>query len=177
MGLRGWLGGLLGDAPVYVRLQHDRIRLRHAATGREIDEKPVLAVSTTVPRTILGAGRTAAEQAALTRSAWELVNGFDHPRLLLADFQVAERTLRHFLRQLLGSRLLPPSPVLVMHPLERLEGGITPIEVRAMRELAAGAGAREALVWTGPELTDAELSEGTFRGRPELQAGRSRWEG
>jgi len=172
VGLEQWLGRLIGDAPVYVRLRHDHIRLRHAGSGREIEDVPVLAVSTATPRTILGAGREAAQQAALTRSAWELLNGFDHPRLLLA-----ERTLRHFLRQLLGSRLLPLSPVLVMHPLERLEGGIAPIEVRALQELAAGAGAREALVWTGPELTDAELCEGTFRGRPELQAGRSRWEG
>lgn len=106
MGLKTWLGGLFGDAPVYVRLRHDcirlrhdRIRLRHAGSGREIEDAPVLAVSTATPRTILGAGREAAQQAALSRSPWELVNGFDHPRLLLADFLVAERTLRHFLRQ------------------------------------------------------------------------------
>jgi len=97
---------LLGDAPVYVRL-------RHAGSGRKIEDAPVLAVSTATPRTILGAGREAAHQAALSRSPPELVYGFDHPRLLLVDFLVAERTLR----QLLGS--LPP-PALVAVPADVL---------------------------------------------------------
>ena len=49
-----------------------------------------------------------------------------------------------------------------MHPLEKTEGGLTQIEVRALQELAAGAGAIEAHVWQGRELMDYELESRKF---------------
>ena len=39
-----------------------------------------------------------------------------------------------------------------MHPMEKLEGGLTDIEKTAFKDLALGAGARNAIVYTGSEL-------------------------
>ena len=80
---------------------------------------------------------------------------FSHERTLLANFTNADRLMKQGLSQL--KSFLPP--VVVVHPLERLEGGLTQIEERAYQELAVGAGAGKAIVWTGHELNDAEVSE------------------
>ena len=37
--------------------------------------------------------------------------------------------------------------------MERLEGGITDIELRVFKELAYGAGARDVVVYVGPTIS------------------------
>lgn len=39
------------------------------------------------------------------------------------------------------------------------EGGLSGIELRAIRELAFGAGARKVVIWEGKTLTDNEVIE------------------
>jgi len=38
-----------------------------------------------------------------------------------------------------------------------IEGGLSQVEERVLRELAAGAGARKVFVWVGHELSDQEV--------------------
>ena len=47
------------------------------------------------------------------------------------------------MREVLGRKLFSMSPIIVVHPMEKIEGGLTGIEHRAFRELALGAGAPE----------------------------------
>ena len=47
---------------------------------------------------------------------------------------------------------------IVIHPMERIEGGLSQIEERALRELAIGAGASRVAVWVGDALTDEEVA-------------------
>ena len=49
-------------------------------------------------------------------------------------------------------KFLRPSPTVIIHPMEKLEGGLTMIEDRAFRELALSAGAREAVLYLGEPL-------------------------
>lgn len=57
---------------------------------------------------------------------------------VIADFNITEKMLQHFIRQVHESQLLRPSPrVLICVPC-----GATQVERRAIRESAAGAGAR-----------------------------------
>lgn len=81
---------------------------------------------------------------------------FTTRRLLIGEFSRAERLLAEGLQRL-HSGLFSPSPMVVIHPLEMVEDGLSPVETQAFRELAAGAGARRVLVWTGHELSDAEV--------------------
>jgi len=55
------------------------------------------------------------------------------------------------------NRFFHPSPITVIHPMEKVEGGLTSIEQRALRELASGAGAHKVFIWVGCELTDDEI--------------------
>lgn len=85
----------------------------------------------------------------------EEVGDFSHPRMLVGHFQLAEKLLQAGLKKAYAGSFLPPRPVLIMHPKEMLEGGLTDIEERVLRELGLGAGAREVKIWLGDDL-DAE---------------------
>ena len=80
------------------------------------------------------------------------INPFSHPRTLLSDFTHAEAFIHQCILETGGNRLAKTSPIVVMHPMEKLDGGLTQIERRAFLELGYGAGAREVHVHTGPAL-------------------------
>jgi hypothetical protein len=84
---------------------------------------------------------------------------FTTKRLLVGQFAAAERSLKRGFKELFSSNWLSPSPVVVIHPMEKVEGGLSEIEDRIFRELAAGAGARKVVVWLGHELSDAEAKQ------------------
>lgn len=65
---------------------------------------------------------------------------------VIADFNVTEKMLQHFIHKVHGHRFLKPSPrVLVCVPC-----GSTQVERRAIRESAAGAGARDVYLLEEP---------------------------
>ncbi|GIX31097.1 MAG: rod shape-determining protein [Porticoccaceae bacterium] len=65
---------------------------------------------------------------------------------VIADFQVTEKMLQHFIKKVHKSRVIPPSPrVLVCVPCMATE-----VERRAIRESAFGAGAREVYLIEEP---------------------------
>lgn len=144
----------------YLRFDAKRLRLDAvAAEGRGYDEPAVMALRDAGTRQamIVGVG-----QMALTMSAQPsvtLVYPFDHPRLVIGDFTVAEKVVLHAIRELKRrqpwSLLRPVS--LVVHPLRTLEGGLSQIEHRALLELAECSGARRAAIHTGHELTMPEI--------------------
>ncbi|MBI5450452.1 MAG: rod shape-determining protein [Gammaproteobacteria bacterium] len=65
---------------------------------------------------------------------------------VIADFTVTEKMLQHFIRKVHENRFLRPSPrVLICVPC-----GSTQVERRAIKESAAGAGAREVFIIEEP---------------------------
>lgn len=79
---------------------------------------------------------------------------FSGARLLVADPDAARATVGRALRE-----AMPPglAPVLVMHPLQKLDGGLSLLEARALSEIGYALGARKVVVVTGDLLTDAEI--------------------
>lgn len=140
-----------------MRLRRDRLSVRNASTGALFDDEPLIALSDEPRPRVLAIG-TAARAAGA-----RCVNPFQHPRILIADFLVAEVLLKYAYRAVSPHGWLVPSPVAVGHVLERLDGGLSQIERRALMELLEGAGARSAFLWEGRELTDAELHAGAYR--------------
>lgn len=82
---------------------------------------------------------------------------FTTRRLLIGNLTSAEETLDEALQKVLKGRWYPPPPVVVMHPLELVEDGLSEVEERVLRELAASASARRVVIWVGHELSDAEV--------------------
>lgn len=84
---------------------------------------------------------------------------FTTKRLLVGQFAAAERTLKRGFKELFSGNWFSSSPVVVIHPMVKVEGGLSEVEDRVFRELAAGAGARKVVVWLGHELSDAEVKQ------------------
>lgn len=139
----------------YAQLDPDRLSVRDVRSGRSYAARPVGAVLSGPIRRVVRVG-----DDALTASAGrplELVNPFKHPRTLIAELTLGQQVLRGFLQKLYPGVLMPRRPVLVLHPRVDPEGGFTELEIRALHELARGAGVSRVLVWHGRELLQREL--------------------
>jgi actin-like ATPase involved in cell morphogenesis len=82
---------------------------------------------------------------------------FTTTRLLVGQFQEAETLLRKAIQEIGSGGLFQVSPVVVIHPIEMVEGGLSEVEERALRELALSSGARSVFVHVGAPLTDSEV--------------------
>ncbi|TBV01132.1 hypothetical protein [Phytopseudomonas dryadis] len=82
---------------------------------------------------------------------------FSNVRLLVADYPLAEHLIKRLMQALLPRRFLRLSlpPRMLMHPLERLEGGLSMVEERMLVELGRANGARKVVVHVGETLDAA----------------------
>ena len=136
----------------YLRMSAEQFSFLQVESGRLVSQPPLLAWrSVGHKRQPLAAGDAALAMAG--QDGVSLGNGFQHPRTLLADFSIAETTLKLLLQ-------LPP--VLILHPQTHLEGGLTQIEIRALAELALSAGAKRVYVWVGAALSPSSLARLEF---------------
>lgn len=150
------------SSTVYVQLSEDRIRIYHLENGSVYDQRPFIAIEGSGRRMIVHA---IGDEAYKLRSdsRFDVSNPFSHPRMLVSSFSKAEKVLSHGIRAVHESRFLAPSPVAIMHPLEKLEGGLTEIECRVYRELALGAGAREVHIHVGEPLSTSRFEPDKIR--------------
>jgi len=141
---------------VYIQISPNLLTLKNLKTGLEISEVAEIALSLPPkPEVILGAGAEA--RLASASEPAQLIQPFAHPRSLVSDFASAEALIRLQLQRVLGKGWLRVAPSVVMHPLGNPDGGFTQVELRAFREMALGAGASTARVWTGRPLANHEL--------------------
>ncbi len=141
---------------VYIQISPNLLTLKNLKSGLEISEVAEIALSLPPkPKVILGAGAQA--RLASASEPAQLIQPFAHPRSLVSDFASAEALIRIQLQRVLGKGWLRVAPSVVMHPLGNPDGGFTQVELRAFREMALGAGASTARVWTGRPLANHEL--------------------
>ena len=136
-----WIIGLFTGGPYYLRINRERVSVRNISTDETFECRAVLGIDES--------GKVASVGDPVSSSAVQQINPFDHPRVLISDYTVAEAIFSHALREISGMRYLRPSPVVLVHPDLELAGGLTPIEARALRELAEGAGARKTFLYYG----------------------------
>ena len=87
------------------------------------------------------------------------VKPFSSNRMLVGNFTNATSLLKNEVKKNIKRSWFTPSPLILIHAAEMAEGGLSEVEERAIRELAAEAGARKVFVWDGHDLTDAEVIE------------------
>lgn len=150
------------DHRLYVQLSPALLSVRDPRSGLCMAEVPEIAIQIPPGRkaAIVGVGAEARSHAAEPEVS--VVNPFTHPRSLVSDFTVGEQVFKAFFRRVCGPGWLRPSPDVILHPLGEHEGGLTQVELRALHELALGAGARSVRVWQGPALTDEQLLSRQF---------------
>ena len=88
---------------------------------------------------------------------------------VIADFQVTEAMLKHFIRKAHNNRILRPSPRIIVS----VPYGSTPVERRAIRESAESAGARQVYLIEEPMAAaiGAGLPIGEARGSMVVDIG------
>lgn len=141
---------------IYVRIKPDFISTFHVQSGLEFSDIPAIAIENNGRKNAIIAVGLEATKLSDNPNV-NVANGFKHPRTLLADFAIAERTLRYFVAKVRPRSFLTFAPVLIIHPQDVLEGGLTQIEIRAFGELGAMIGSRQVYIWEGTELTTKEL--------------------
>ncbi|MFB2727381.1 rod shape-determining protein [Shewanella mangrovisoli] len=143
-----WLKGLVSK-DVLIELTEAKIAIKVFGERTCIEYEPVLALVDEPTQTRIKAiGR---EAMGLLGDGVRLVNPFSHPRMFVASFELAEKLLQYGISQLHTSGFRA-APRVIVHQLEKTEGGLTDIEDRVLRELAMGAGAREVVIYLGPRL-------------------------
>lgn len=157
MSLRQWLG----DRLYLLQLWRDRVELRDMRSGETLIEAPVVVLHEQQGKVVFVAAGREAQTMALEQGMRRMCFT-DHPRVLIGDFALAEKYLQWLLKKAGGARLMPSSPRVVMQQRDCLEGGLTEVELRVLRELALGAGAREVLVLEGAEPLSLEQVEQAF---------------
>ncbi len=76
--------------------------------------------------------------------------------MLISDFTTAQHQLKEVVKSVRrGIR----APEVLIHPMELIEGGITQVEYRVFVELAIGAGASKAAVYSGPVLSTESIKK------------------
>src|SRR5690606_14079259 len=103
-------------------------------TGAAVETATLIAIDN---RT--GKGRPAT-QGDRESEVVTLIDGFDHPRVIIGDFQVADLALKHAWKELRSSRFAQLRGMLI-HVQDEWEAGISGIEKRALRDIAGSLGA------------------------------------
>lgn len=85
------------------------------------------------------------------------LKAFSTKRLLIGNYTAAEELLQEGIGRVWKGRWFPPPPVILIQPLEMLDEGLSEVEERVLKEVAAAAGARKVVVWVGHELSDQEV--------------------
>jgi rod shape-determining protein MreB len=147
---------------LYIELSPQRVSVRDPNKQEVVVDVPEVAIQGpgTGKATILAIGSAA--RGVVSAPDTEVLNPFAHPRSLVSDFTLAEQVLKAFVRRVRGTALFQPNPVVIVHPLGEHEGGLTQVEIRALRELAFGVGAAEAHVWQGARLTNEQILSGEY---------------
>lgn len=150
---------LLDFAPpevVYIQLWRERIKVTNLMTDKAYDQASFVHI-TTLPsgkKKMTSIGDSArVSQSPDTFS----FNPLGHPRSLLSDFHVLEEMLKQILAQIRPPRLSFKRLVAIIHPMEHIEGGLTAIEERGLKEVALGAGAHDVFIYTGDPVSPQQL--------------------
>ena len=81
---------------------------------------------------------------------------FSNVRLLVAQSTLVTRLMKEGMQSVLPGFGL--APVIVMHPLEMIEDGLSEVEEKSLTEIGYVLGARQVVVVTGPVLSDQQVT-------------------
>jgi hypothetical protein len=80
---------------------------------------------------------------------------FTTERLLIGNFTAAQTLLKKGIKIVMGKKFF--APAIVMHPIDKIDGGLSQVEERVLKDLAIVTGAQTVVLWVGHELTDKDV--------------------
>ena len=158
--LRSLFSKLTSD--LLVEITQEELRVYSFSTDTKYIDEPLIAVEVVDEKeTIKAIGKTSKNCIG---PGIKIVNPFKHSRSMISSFTYAEKILQYAFKSVLSSALAA-SPRVVMHQLEKIEGGLTEVEERLLRELAMAAGAREVVIYQGDRIVPGQETFGTIKAR------------
>lgn len=146
-----------------VELSENKVSIKAFASDVSFEEEPYIAIENTKKGEVVKAiGKSA---KSLSSPNIRVLNPFKHKRSFVADFMCAEKILQHGFYTIHNNSTIKPSPRVIIHQLEKTDGGLTDIEERVLRELALGAGAREVVIYLGSKINTSIESFDTVKSR------------
>lgn len=146
---------------LYVKIKSDLLSVRLVNTKKTIEDKPLVAISSGKKKKVLTVGADAGNFSSKDGSPIQLINPFEHSRSFINNIEIASATIKYFITGIIGKGHFV-NPIIIFHPLEKIEGGITQVEACGLRELGKLVGGRDVHIWTGRELKDEELEKLDF---------------
>lgn len=146
----------LFSSDLLVELSESKIVIQTFGKGPKVEYEPYLAVQTLGGKKLIKS--VGSEAKSEVGEGIQVINPFSHPRSFVADFYVAEKLIQHGLRKIHKSRFIKPAPRLVIHQLDKAEGGLTNVEERVLIELAVSSGAREVVTYVGKKLNSDSVT-------------------
>jgi rod shape-determining protein MreB and related proteins len=151
---------------LYIQVSPNRLTIRHLQPGKptiEFADVPLVAIAVHPQRgqQVMAIGSAVKTLRPALDPGTELIieNGFEHPRSVIGDVDLAEIVLRSGIKEVLKSRgRLWTSPDCLLQVLGDWEGGLTGPERQALKGLALQVGARCVFMIDQPHpLMDEEI--------------------
>lgn len=136
---------------LYVQIWENRIKVVDINSSAIFDEKPCvdLKQKRNGKYKVLAIGNKASNNCN---------NPFSHPRVIFSEFHVGEILLQEIIKNIMPKGIFSPSPAIIIQPMEKIEGGLTMIEIRAFKEMGYGAGGRAVVVYEGKPLDPQSIN-------------------
>lgn len=139
----------LSSFDLLVELRESLITVRKFSSDDVLEIVPVVAVDNSSGKPVVR--EIGKEASNIVGVDIEIVKPFSHPRSLVSNFKYAEEVIQYAIRKI-HNGIFRPAPRVVMHQLDKIEGGLTDVERRVLFELGYGAGARKVMLHEGAPI-------------------------
>ena len=146
--LRFLLGLFSND--LLIELRENLITVQTFHGDKKLELVPIVAIDSSSGKQVVK--EIGANASNVVGADIKIFKPFSHPRSLVSNFKYSEKVIQHAIRKIHDGTYFSPAPRVVMHQLEKDEGGLTDVENRVLLELGYGGGAREVLVYSGPPI-------------------------
>jgi rod shape-determining protein MreB len=143
-------------------LSENKVSIKAFSSNMSFEDEPYIALESTKKGEIVKA--IGKEAKSLSSPNIRVLNPFKHSRSFVADFMCAEKILQHGIYTMHNSKIRP-APRVIIHQLDKTDGGLADIEERVLRELALGAGAREVIIYVGDKINSSVENFDTVKAR------------
>lgn len=133
-----------------VELSEKKISIKSFSSSEIYEDEPIIALEQIKNDEIIKA--IGQEVRGLNGQKFRILNPFSHPRSFVGNFACAEKILQHGVYVIHNKSFIRAAPRMIIHQLEKTEGGLSDIEERVLHELGAGAGAREVIIYHGNRI-------------------------
>ena len=156
--------GKLFEYTLYIKFSNELVSINSVERKVIVEEKPLITVKTNNrgKRKVEKEGADAGTILQKDYSKIEIINPFDHPRCCISDADLAEVILRRLMRKAFKKSVSLVRPIVIAHPLQNINGGLSSFEISGLKNIFQTLGARETYIWIGAPLHYEQLINYNF---------------